>query len=136
MKSWIFLCLVVLSACAAPAVPEYNLSEVFGISAITTDQPEYTPIDLVNISVMVRNERLLNYTLNVTLLRDGQVDYTQSSYRDSVSRQYERWNIWKEKPDGGNWSVLVELQPQFSSVVMNASTVFIVRHTVGNTQSE
>ncbi|MDO8628707.1 MAG: hypothetical protein Q7R56_03055 [Nanoarchaeota archaeon] len=122
---WLLIILLLLVGCTSP-LPEFNMS-AFGISAITTDRAEYSPTDLVNISVMVRDEALLNYTVNITLFRDGQVDYTQSSFRDNVSRPYERWNIWKEMSDGGNWTVLIELQPQNSLYVVNASTMFVVK---------
>src|SRR3989344_8821511 len=119
--------LLLLVACRVPVADDADLAVVFGVSAIATDKQVYSPQELVNISIMVRNERLLNYTFNITLLRDGRVDYQQSSLRESVVRSYERWNVWTELPETGECAVLVELQPESSSYVVNASTIFTVK---------
>ena len=124
-KSVALLALLLLAGCTSEKPAQPDPLEL--IIALEGNGTAYSTNDLVNISVFVKNNINATYSINITLMREDQVDYVWEQNHEQLISNYERWNIWKENPGVGNWTVIVQVQPYNSSLVLEKNGTFIVK---------
>ena len=124
-KSVALLALLLLAGCTSEKPAQPDPLEL--IIALEGNGTAYSTSDLVNISIFVKNNINATYSINITLMREGQVDYVWEQNHEQLISNYERWNIWKENPGAGNWTVIVQVQPYNSSLVLEKNGTFIVK---------